>query len=970
MKRFCLLGTIAAAALAVCCPPAGAADFQMLSCSQIPYVSSDLSGSTGWYPTDSTGKPHSSGSCPNPGLGFDTSQTVAQGATNRWSLALTPDANPLTTTNVSLVLSGGETGPTGYRYSLLGCATCAPFFVVPDDRPAGADPLIVSKSDVYVSNLTLKIECVAVQCGPAAPIALHDVSFTVHDTTPPVLSTPYVFSFWQKRAYVSAYFSASDMAGAGMKYASLFTEGGGAVAVVSTNCDLLYGGVTAGLYPFSRLCPRSISWNGYLTDALDGLKDGEHTLFVESQDAVGNLSDSEPVKIKLDDTRPLAPEDFATAAGDLSDCGWTPKDNVSLRWTNPADEPEAGQQSPLNFAWFTTQKVDAAGVPLGTESNQQYRSQLIASLPAQGFLNSVPLLGDGYWRFRVWVEDEVHNLGMKGKFTVKRDATTPQPPTVGALPWFNREALSHIPKAPVNSQSLAGLESGICGYATTINQTANSTPPAARTINGAVGEFPIAADTPAGHNYLHVRAQSGAGVWSDVSQPVDVRVDVTAPTVKVAGAPASGWTNGATALELTGVDGDESPVDDDLESGVASVTYRVDGGIENTVVGGGLNVQPPAGDHRVKYFATDVAGNAGTVEELRVQSDTTPPTASFDPRDPARPARLTGVAQDADSGIADAQIQYRRLDVADGGWHPLPSSMIDAQPDGSVPVSADIPDAQLPAGDYAFRIAVRDRAGNTAAYDQIGDTDLSMRAKLPLRVATTLTSELVPSTPVAAKCKKTKKQRACKSKGSAPVGYKVLSVKYGKKATLRGTLHAADGSALGGRPLTVFAAIGDRAQQPLQMITTDSAGNYSFPVDPGPNRRFTVEFAQSDQAQAASAGAELRVAAPVTLSVNRRWLRVGGSVRFRGRLGGAFAGFSPSGVPVTLEFLNDFGDPQTGPAQANANGLGGFTFKPYRRTSPVPKSFTLKFRAKVLSGKSDWPYDDGYSAWIAVRVRK
>ena len=111
--------------------------------------------------------------------------------------------------------------------------------------------------------------------------------------------------------------------------------------------------------------------------------------------------------------------------------------------------------------------------------------------------------------------------------------------------------------------------------------------------------------------------------------------DTTPPTTTASGAGADGWCNGSLVVHL-------SATDEPGGSGVASITYSVDGGAPITVAGStadvmtggrgddedGPDVRLSDGAHTITFYATDVAGNVETAQHLAVKVDTHEPSTS------------------------------------------------------------------------------------------------------------------------------------------------------------------------------------------------------------------------------------------------------------------------------------------------------------------------------------------------------
>jgi hypothetical protein len=116
--------------------------------------------------------------------------------------------------------------------------------------------------------------------------------------------------------------------------------------------------------------------------------------------------------------------------------------------------------------------------------------------------------------------------------------------------------------------------------------------------------------------------QTGIATFSITVSSAPV-ADTTAPTTVAAGAAAGGWYNLAKVVTLTATDNAGG-------SGIASITYAVDGGAPVTVPGGTTQVTVPDsgtanGPHTLTYHATDIATNVESQRSLTVNLDTVGP---------------------------------------------------------------------------------------------------------------------------------------------------------------------------------------------------------------------------------------------------------------------------------------------------------------------------------------------------------
>jgi hypothetical protein len=108
--------------------------------------------------------------------------------------------------------------------------------------------------------------------------------------------------------------------------------------------------------------------------------------------------------------------------------------------------------------------------------------------------------------------------------------------------------------------------------------------------------------------------KNAAGLSTTASSAPSVKIDRTAPSTSVTGAPSNTWTNGAVTLTLNGSDN---------LSGVDHTFFNVDGGSDSS----GTSVPLIAeGDHTVTYWSVDKAGNTETATTVHVRIDKSAPT--------------------------------------------------------------------------------------------------------------------------------------------------------------------------------------------------------------------------------------------------------------------------------------------------------------------------------------------------------
>ena len=125
--------------------------------------------------------------------------------------------------------------------------------------------------------------------------------------------------------------------------------------------------------------------------------------------------------------------------------------------------------------------------------------------------------------------------------------------------------------------------------------------------------------------------------------------DFTAPTVTATGLQRSattGWKNKAVAVKLSATDGSGG-------SGVAAISYTLDGGATQTYAG--AFTVSAAGSHTIRYWAVDHAGNTARTKTGYVNLDLSAPSSAPGSLRVARTAAVRGSrAQGADRGDGPA----------------------------------------------------------------------------------------------------------------------------------------------------------------------------------------------------------------------------------------------------------------------------------------------------------------------------
>jgi hypothetical protein len=170
-------------------------------------------------------------------------------------------------------------------------------------------------------------------------------------------------------------------------------------------------------------------------------------------------------------------------------------------------------------------------------------------------------------------------------------------------------------------------------------------------------------------------------------------------------------------------------------------------------------------------------------------------------------------------------------------------------------------------------------------------------------------------------------------------GGTAVTLRWGERRKVAGTLRTAGGEPLAGAPVAVTSRVAGAGALSLPPSTTDAAGRFTFTVASGPSR--TITFA----AHGATARVTVRVIPRVTLRASTRR----GVVTLSGRVSGA-----PPGVRKRVEL------------QARA----GRRWRPFASTRLARRGGTFRYRTRtsarafraVVRAERGWPFLTGASA--------
>jgi hypothetical protein len=187
-------------------------------------------------------------------------------------------------------------------------------------------------------------------------------------------------------------------------------------------------------------------------------------------------------------------------------------------------------------------------------------------------------------------------------------------------------------------------------------------------------------------------------------------------------------------------------------------------------------------------------------------------------------------------------------------------------------------------------------------------------------------------------------------------------VDFGDRATVAGSLSAADGREIGQARLAVVTRVrGSERFRRVRSGSTNGSGRYRVRLPAGPSRTVRIEFAGDRRYRPAGAAAELAVRARSSISVSRRRVENGDRVRFRGKLLGGRV--PDEGKLVQLEAFYRDRWRTFAVVRSSRSGRWGYTY----RFEATRGRVRYPFRVRVPR-EHRYPYALGRSRVVRVTV--
>jgi hypothetical protein len=360
---------------------------------------------------------------------------------------------------------------------------------------------------------------------------------------------------------------------------------------------------------------------------------------------------------------------------------------------------------------------------------------------------------------------------------------------------------------------------------------------------------------------------------------------------------------------------------------------------------------PSPGQYTLRVWLEDAAGNLDPdrkSDAIRLRFDDEAPGVVFEHPDVTQPRRVAATVADRGSGIAAAGIEIR----PEGGrrWQELDAALVGES------LIAQVDDLALPDGIYELRAHARDRAGNERTGDRRRD-GTPMRLRLPLRLG----ADVLLSTRGTPRCPRHARKRKQRCRPRPPAGATI--VVKGRTAHVDGLLRTALGAPITGVRVSVSEQLRTGgAWKPVARLESNERGRFSLPVPAGPSR--SIRFLYEGTPLVKPAKGELKMLAPAatSIAVDRRNVRNGEAVLFKGSLVGAHV--PGGGKLIDLQAYYRGGWRTFATPRTDSRGRWAYRYR-FGATRGVVR---YRFRARIRR-EAAYPYELGYSRRVGVTVR-
>ena len=423
----------------------------------------------------------------------------------------------------------------------------------------------------------------------------------------------------------------------------------------------------------------------------------------------------------------------------------------------------------------------------------------------------------------------------------------------------------------------------------------------------------------AGTLTVQLNATNAAGVAGSTSDILHVDNDPVGVLLSAPGDPnPSRWLNHAVTVDAMPTAG---------PSGLGGMNCSVDRASARSYPAAGLSINGD-GVHTVSCTAwnkaVDPQGQPNTgSNSIAIHIDEAPPSLRFQPQSPRDPTRLMIDAHDSESGVSGGSIEMARAGT--GNWISLPTTF-----DGSHLLS-HFDDANR-IGPYLFRATSCDNVGNCATATKrltlpvrlASDSEVSLtqivnplrrrivreRVRVGWRWVTVRRGgkvvrvghgghfETIKVTKFVEQCtmkrvqtspRRWRSERVCRTPQARTT--KILHVPYGHHVAVHGLYTTAQGVALGGQRVHIFAAPnnGSGPFSQVAVVTTAADGSWSATLPAGPSR--IIRAVTDGTATILPSSGQVTTVVPARVRLVKVWPRHvawGGTVHLVGQLLGGY----------------------------------------------------------------------------------
>ncbi len=220
----------------------------------------------------------------------------------------------------------------------------------------------------------------------------------------------------------------------------------------------------------------------------------------------------------------------------------------------------------------------------------------------------------------------------------------------------------------------------------------------------------------------------------------------------------------------------------------------------------------------------------------------------------------------------------------------------------------------------------------------------------------------------APKCGSGSKAKSSKAKSAActrPRSSAVVTVSYGKKLTISGTLRdlRAHKNSIAGATVDVWAQVAGSKPSLIGHATTNAKGTYRFTARSGATRNVYVTYAGTRKLRAAVAQMKERFSGRVTISATRA--AAGKSLALTGRVTGGHVPKHGLNITVEGKLVGYPGSQQLGTVHTNARGVYRYSITLPKATRGLTYRLWLVVQSRLNPG---WPYLGARSQTLTRKV--